>query len=149
MNPGRRSVLAALLLLGLSTGCRAPATDEERILQRIETMTEAIEQGEVGAFMRPVAEDFIAVRGAMDRNALRALALRERLARDSIRLRRVNTAISLIGQGRAIATFNALATGGSGVLPDEGRFWRVETGWRRDDGDWMLISASWEPVTGL
>jgi len=49
---------------------------------------------------------------------------------------------------RARAQFRALATGGSGWLPDEGRLWRVETGWRLDDGDWMMISAEWTPVLG-
>lgn len=141
------TTLLAMLVLMLASACRAPGSDEEQILKRIEAMTEAIELGEVRAFMRPVADDFIAAQGGMDRNALRALVFRERLARESIRVRRANTDISLTGAGRATASFNALATGGSGLLPDEARLWRIETGWRYDDGEWMLISASWAPAT--
>jgi len=136
-----------LLLIPALVGCADSSSDEERILAQIEAMTEAIEAGHVRDFMRPVAEDFIAARGGMDRNGLRALVMRERLARQSIRVRRINTEVSLSGSDRASASFNALATAGSGLLPDEGRLWRIETGWRRDDGDWMLISAAWEPVT--
>jgi len=128
----------------LLCGCGQELDDRERILQTLDAMTEAVEAGEVGDFMAPVADDFVAVNGRLDRRALGLLVRRERLARDSIRVRRVDTKIELVGESRAVASFRALATGGSGLLPDEGRFWRVETGWRRDGGEWALISAEWE-----
>lgn len=136
-------IFAAVFALALP-GCGAELDDEDAILQTIEDMTEAIEQGDVSAFMDPVAEDFVAINGRLDRRALGLLVRRERLARDAIRVRRMDTEIELVGESRARATFRALATGGSGLLPDEGRFWRIETGWRRDGGDWKLVSAEWE-----
>ncbi|MBS3742986.1 MAG: hypothetical protein KGY48_01405 [Wenzhouxiangellaceae bacterium] len=139
---GRGAWLAAVFVL--LAGCGPELDDETRILRTLDAMTEAVEQGDVGDFMTPVADDFVAVNGRLDRRALGLLVRRERLARDAVRVRRVDTQVELVGDSRAVASFRALATGGSGLLPDEGRFWRVETGWRRDGDDWALISAEWE-----
>jgi hypothetical protein len=137
----------ALLLAVLLAGCGAPPDDEQRIEQRLSAMISALESGDIDDFMAPLADDFVAGERGLDRRAVGLLARRERLARQSIRIRRVDTEIELVGEDRAVARFRALATGGSGLLPDEGRFWRVETGWRRRGGDWEMISAGWE--TGL
>jgi chorismate mutase len=130
----------------LLSGCAETPDHETRILNHIETMTLAIESGDIDDFMAPVADDFLAADGRIDRRALGLLARRERLARDAVRVRRVDTRVELVTDRRAVAVFNALATGGSGLLPEEGRLWRVETGWRLDSGRWRLISARWEPV---
>jgi len=46
----------------------------------------------------------------------------------------------------ATVAFDAALTGGSGrLLPDAARLYSVETGWRLDDGEWRLTSATWEP----
>lgn len=144
----------ALRLIGLGwlflalAACGPKADDETRIEQTIVAMTEALEQGDVSDFMSPVADDFVAVNGRLDRRALGLLVRRERLARDAIGIQRLDTRIEIFmpdgASPRAVASFRALATGGSGLLPDEGRFWKVETGWRRDGDDWMLISAEWQ-----
>lgn len=139
---GRGAWLAAMFVL--VAGCGPELDDETRILRTLDAMTEAVEQGDVDDFMRPIADDFVAVNGRLDRRALGLLVRRERLARDAVRVRRVGTQVELVGDSRAVASFRTLATGGSGLLPDEGRFWRVETGWRRDGDDWALISAEWE-----
>lgn len=134
---------ACILAFGLA-GCGAELDDQTRIDQTIEAMILAMEAGDVSDFMAPVAEDFIAVNGGLDRRTLGLLVRRERLAREAIRIQRLDTRIEIIGDARATASFRALATGGTGILPDEGRFWKIETGWRRDGGDWMLISAEWD-----
>jgi len=135
---------AAGCLALLLCACSAEIDDETRIERTLATMIEALEQGDVSDFMAPVADDFVAVNGRLDRRALGLLVRRERLARDAIGIQRLDTRVRIIGDARAVASFRALATGGTGLLPDEGRFWKVETGWRRDAGEWMLISAEWE-----
>lgn len=137
-----RRAFAACLAIVLAACARQP-DDQTQIEQTLGAMTEALEAGAVADFMAPVAEDFIGANGRLDRRTLALLVRRERLARDDIRIQRLDTDIELIGQARAVAEFRALATGGTGLLPDEGRLWRVETGWRRDGGDWKLISAEW------
>ena len=142
---GRASALCLLLFL---SACSPDVDDKTRIERTIAAMTEALEEGDVSDFMAPVADDFVAVNGRLDRRALGLLVRRERLARDAIGIQRLDTRIEIFehesGNSRAVASFRALATGGTGLLPDEGRFWKVETGWRRDGDDWTLISAEWE-----
>jgi len=144
-------VVPAMLLLPmfLAVACSgSPDDPEARIRTLLDEMTAALEEGRVEDFMAPIAEDFQAGARGLDRRALGLLVRRERLARSEIRVRRTLTEVELAGAQRARAQFRALATGGSGWLPDEGRLWRVETGWRLDDGDWMMISAEWTPVLG-
>lgn len=145
-NDSGRAALAALLAVALAAAlaaCGPRGDDETRIRRTLDEMTEAIEQGDVGAFMAPVADDFVGGDGRLDRRGLGLLVRRERLAREAVRVQRFDTEVELVGETRAVATFRALATGGSGLLPDEGRLWRVETGWRLDGGGWRLISADW------
>jgi len=135
------------LVLALSA-CGSELDDEARIERTLVAMTEALEQGDISDFMAQVADDFVAVNGRLDRRALGLLVRRERLAREAIGIQRLDTRVEIfVNDGenaRAVASFRALATGGTGLLPDEGRFWKVETGWRLDDGDWRLISAEWD-----
>ena len=47
---------------------------------------------------------------------------------------------------RATAKFTLGVTGGAGrFLPDRAQVYDVTTGWRLQDGEWMLVSASWKP----
>lgn len=150
-EPGRAARPATLrigVILALGTlfiaGCSKPLPAEQQILATIDAMESAIEEGEVDEFMDPIAEDFIAGNSGLDRRMLGLLVRRERMARDRISVTRYDTEVELsTAQTRATASFRALATGGSGLLPDEGELWRFETGWRLDDDAWMLISAEW------
>lgn len=135
-----------VLLLAL-VACQRPP-DEEIIRTRLTDMTEALADGSVRSFMAPVAADFSAETRDLDDRALRLLVRRELVARERVRVLLIDTRVEFYGDDRAVASFNALATGGSGLIPQEGRLWRVETGWRRAGSDWELITASWEPVAG-
>lgn len=132
--------LVGLLLVA----CAERGDDEQQIRDHLDAMTQALEEDHVRDFMRPIAEDFAAETGGLNRNALMLLVRRERMAREEINIQRMNTEVELVSETRAIATFQAIGTGGTGLIPDEGQLWNVETGWRRDDGEWMLISARWE-----
>jgi len=140
-------VVLGLVLLGLS-GCGDPESDEQRIANNLDAMTEALEAGEVGRFMDYIAEDFGSADGQLDYDLLQMMVRRERLARSSISIQRIGTDIEVFDGGRATAQFQALGLGGSGWLPDEGEWWRVDTGWRLDGDDWMLISADWSRGVG-
>lgn len=138
----RARLLPVVGLLAL-TACGAPPPAEQQIEATIAAMEQALEAGEVGEFMDPIADDFIAENGGLDRRALGFLIRRERLARERIAVTRFDTEVELVSETRATAVFRALATGGSGLLPDEGQLWRIETAWRLDGGEWRMISAGW------
>lgn len=142
------ALVSSLVLTALLAGCGTPPPAEQRILETLTEMELALEAGEVGKFLDPIAEDFIAENRALDRAALGLLVRRERLARSRIAITRFEPEVRLHGDDRATAAFQALATGGSGLLPDEGQLWRVETSWRLDDDEWRLIGASWQRALG-
>ena len=138
---------SALLIVAFSlvlAGCVEQSSDEQQIRDHLDAMTVALEEDHVRDFMRPIAEDFIAETGGLNRNALMLLVRRERMAREEVNIQRVNTEVEIVTDNRAIATFQAIGTGGTGLIPDEGQLWNVETGWRKQDDEWRMISASWE-----
>lgn len=137
------AVLALLVLVGCT---RAPV--EEQIRQTLQAMATAVEEGKVRAFMAPLADDFAADTWQLDRRGARLLLNRELRARERIRVRLLDIEVESATEERASASFHAVLTGGSGLIPSEGSWYRVSTGWRRDGGDWVLINASWERVAG-
>jgi hypothetical protein len=135
-----------LLLLALTACSRPPA--EEQIRNTLDEMSEAIAQGDVSAFLDPVAEDFAGDTWQLDKRGARLLLMREMRAHEQLRARLIDIQIELASADRATATFQAVLTGGTGLLPDDGGWYRVETGWRLDGADWTLINAQWERVIG-
>ena len=111
-------------------------------------MTTAIADGEPGAFLEPIADDFAGDTWQLDRRGARLLLLREMRAHERLRARLVDVQVELASEDRATASFQAVLTGGSGLLPQDGGWYRVQTGWRQANGDWKLINASWERVIG-
>lgn len=140
-------LLVLLVLLVALPGCRRPAA-EEQIRQTLQAMATAVGDGDARAFMAPVADDFAADTWQLDRRGARLLLNREMRARERVRMRLLDIEVEPAGEDRASAHFHAVLTGGSGLIPDEGGWYRVTTGWRRDGADWELISASWERIAG-
>lgn len=150
MNHARRARAGipglAIVLLLAACGDLPPA--EQRIRERIESMRMDLADGKVRAFMAPVAEDFTAATRNLDRRAAGLLLRREMLAHDSLNARLADIEVELQGEARATATMHAVVTGGTGLIPETGGWYRLNTGWRLDDDEWMLISARWETVAG-
>ncbi len=141
-----RVLLLAALVVVLAA-CARP-DDETRIRQHIDSMTSALAEANQRAFMAPLAEDFSAETWDLDRRAVQLLLMREFRTHDRIRARVFDIDVELFEDGRAQASFQAVLTGGSGLLPEQGSWYRVSTGWHHSDADWELISARWERVAG-
>ena len=138
-------VLPALMLL-LSACSRPP--DETQIRTALEGMSAAVAEADARAFMRPLAEDFTADAWDLDRRGVRLLLLRELRAHQRARARLFDIEVELVGEDRAVARFQSVLTGGSGLIPEQGSWYRVETAWRRRGNDWQMINASWERIAG-
>jgi len=133
-------------LLLMLTACSDPESLEQQLIQTMDSMEEAIEAGKRGGFIDYVADDFSGKGGQYDRKGLGNL-LRLQLVRHT-RLSAVVTdrEITLFDE-RATVTLKILLTGGPrAFMPDSGRLYQVNTGWKRVDSQWMLISADWQPV---
>ena len=145
--PARRqrklpAMLLALLLAVLAGCSREPP--EQALRATIATMQDAAEARDSDALVEAISTEFAGPDG-MDRDRFRRY-----LAVIWLRNREVGVSlgpldVKLIGE-RATVEFTAATTGGEGWMPDRARVYRVVTGWRIEDGEWRLISASWEPT---
>ena len=140
----RAAFTACLVVLAaLSAGCsREPP--EQALRSTIAGMQAAAEARDSDALVESFSEDFVGPDG-MDRDQFRRY-----LAVIWLRNREVGVSlgaleVELIGE-RATVEFTAGATGGAGWMPDRAQVYRVNTGWRIEDGEWRLISARWEPA---
>lgn len=136
------SILLALLV-ALAAGCaRAPA--EQRLRDTIAAMETAIEANQVNDFLDGVSSEFTGNGGQYDRRSLHALlrAMALRHQRVSVVLGPLD--ITIHEGGRASVRVDVLATGSAGgLLPEAGRRFRIDSGWREEDGEWRCISATW------
>lgn len=141
----RRSVMRALALvaMGIVAACNRPDA-EQAVRARIAAMQAAIDARDAGDVHGMLAEDFMGNEG-LDRRGARQLAAGVFLRHRDVAARLGPVEVELRGERDAIARFNAVATGSNGLLPERGKVYRVETGWRLVDGRWRLRSASWEP----
>ena len=138
--------VAAILVLLLLSGCGERLTVEQQVIQTIRSMEDRIESGERRAFMTHVAEDFSAQDGRMNREQVRALVVFQLNRYERLQARLFPISVTETGAGTAEAQFRALVTGGPNWIPDSGQVYDFETGWRLEDGEWLLVSANWEPV---
>ena len=136
-------VVLCLLFAGLA-GCRH-APDEEQVRNAIVTSAEAAEQGEAGDTVVALTEDFDGNAGALDRRALGNLVRAYALRGQKVHVLMGPTEVDRRGD-RMVATFTITLTAGAGVLPDDAGAYTVETGWRKDDGEWRCFTATWKQV---
>lgn len=142
----RLITLAALAALLLTGGIACSRDSPERALRlQVEALQAAIEARNAGDVQAILAEDFIGNDG-LDRRGARQLAVATFLRHRDIAARFGPVQVEMRGQGGAVARFTVLATGGSGgLMPESGQVFDVETGWREVDGDWRLLTATWQP----
>jgi ketosteroid isomerase-like protein len=136
-------IFAAVMTLCITVlaGCSRPPS-EQVLRETIASMQAASEARDVDALFEPIAEDFAAAEG-MDRQRFRAYVAILMLRNRSIGASIGPLDVQMLGD-RARVDFNLLLTGGMGALPDSANVYRVQTGWRMEDGEWKLISAEWK-----
>lgn len=136
MRPG-----LVLLLCLLCVAC-ARQPDAEAIRERIGQMAGAAEAKRAGDLLDGISDDFIG-NGELDRAQLANLVRAQLLAGNAIGVDLGTIEVDVHGE-RATARFQATLTDGSGRwIPDRRATLDVETGWRREGGDWTCYNASW------
>lgn len=144
VNRNRATALVLLVLaLAWVAGCKR-TSDEQQLRQVIAKMQAAVEERAPARFMKHVADDFTAPAAEMQRSQLHDLLRLQLLRNERIGASLVISNIRMEGV-RATVTVVATFTGSSGGwLPERGSVYRLASGWRKDDGDWKLVQASWE-----
>lgn len=140
---GGKGWLWALLALGLALAACQRTPPEQRLRATIAGLQSAIERHDASAVQDAMAEDFIGP-GGLDRDGVRRMAVGTFL-----RYRDVGVSLGPLDidlrQAHATVRFTAALTGGAGILPESGQVYDVETAWRLEGGDWLLVNAQWKP----
>ncbi|WP_147652703.1 nuclear transport factor 2 family protein [Vulcaniibacterium gelatinicum] len=138
MLPTLRTLLFAACLFA---GACARPPPEEALRARVASLQAAVERRDARAVAEHLAADFIGPEG-LDREGARRLA-----QASFLRYRDVGVGLGpmqvALREAHATVRFTAALTGGEGLLPERGRVYDVTTGWRVEDGEWMLVSAEW------
>ncbi|MEO6076978.1 MAG: nuclear transport factor 2 family protein [Dokdonella sp.] len=120
------------------------SSDEQQLRDALATMQQAIEDRKPSNFMEHVADDFTAPDADMDRRKVHDMLRLQVLRNERIGITTVVRDLHVEGD-RATITLTSTLTGSSGGwLPERGSVYTVTTGWRKDEGDWKLVQASWE-----
>lgn len=134
---------AAATVLG---ACSTPP-DEAALRERIAGLQTAVEARDAETLLDAVDPAFGGPEG-MDRDGLRRYATLMLLRQQNVGVVIGPVEVALHGD-RASASFDAVVSGSNRFLPDGVEARRVETVWRRDGGEWVLVSADWsKPALG-
>jgi hypothetical protein len=134
-------VLAAFVAVAAGCGREPP---EQAVRAALAAMAEAAEARDAAAIAEHVSADFGGP-GGMDREPFRRTLAVAWLRDREIGVSLGPVEVEVIGD-RARTRFTAATRGGEGWLPDRAQLYRVDAGWRLEDGEWRLLSAEWEPV---
>ncbi len=136
--------LLPLLALAVLCAC-TPSPPEQVIRQALQRAEAAIEERDAGDAVAVLAEHFDGG-GYYGKQDIRRMLALQFLQHQRIEVLLGNVDIELVEPQRqqAIMTATAVATGGVGLLPDDGRIWRLEGRWELIEGDWLLTRLSWK-----
>jgi hypothetical protein len=138
------SFLLTLLLLG---GCSSELSLEQQIVATLRNMEAHIEAGERRDFMDYVADDFRGQGGELNHDQLNGLLLYQLRRYQKVHAQLLPVSVQPAGLDEAEASFQILLTGGAGLLPENGQLYQVSSLWRFQEGQWLLQSAQWQPVS--
>lgn len=139
--------LQSFLVLGIAlvfalAGChRTP--DEARIRQAISATSAGAEASKASDTVAALSDDFDGNAGQLDKRALSNMIRLFALRGQGIHVLMGPVTVEPRGD-RMVATFTVTLTAGSGVLPDNAGAYDVETGWRKDGGEWRCFTATWK-----
>lgn len=131
-------LFAAILI----TSCSEPPPDEQQIRHHIEQMAKAVGEKDLSGVMGPVHEDFLGNERIRKAN-LRGLVLINQRRHKHIHVLVHSVDIQLHQEGGAIVNCHLILAGRNDLIPERGRVLEVTSHWKKIDGDWYVISASW------
>lgn len=127
-----------MALQPLLAGCETPPP-EAALREAVAALENGLENGDTGAVMDRLAEDF-RYRNLNRKDAGRRLVgVFLRYPKRQVSFLNVDVALDSVTLRDAEVTFNALVWGGRATLPEDADSFRVRSRWREAGGDWVLV----------
>lgn len=138
-----RRILTLLFICALG-GCSETAP-EQAIRQQIEALQEAVEERSAGRVIDGLSEQFLG-NAQLDKRAMHRLLVGLFLRHKEINLLITKMDISVNPDDPLSAAMHgaAIVTGAQHLIPEDGRVYSVAGHWQKLDGDWLLVSLTWE-----
>lgn len=135
-------IALVFLLLSALSACRH-TPDEEQVRKAIAATVAGAEAGKASDTVEALTDDFDGDTGQLDKRSLANLVRLYALRGQSIHVLMGPTTVEPRGE-RMVASFTVTLTAGTGVLPDNAGAYQVETGWRKEGGEWRCFTATWK-----
>lgn len=130
----------------LAAACSRPAP-EQALRQAVDGLGQAIRGLDAPAVHGYLAGDFIGPDG-MDRDEARRIVALYRMRYRSVRLAVGPLEVEMREPHATVRFLLGLGGRADGLLPESASLYRVETGWRLEDGEWRITSARWSRSAG-
>lgn len=110
-------------------------------------MAKAMEQHHPEPFLEHVADDFAGNEGRWNTQRMKRFLLGQALRKEPTSIDLENIKVTLY-ESRASAEIVAELSGDARWWPEQGEAYRFDTGWRLENGEWMIIRADWTRLDG-
>jgi hypothetical protein len=141
-----RSLITVCLCLVFLAACKEELSVEQQIILTINEMETLAEAGERKKFMSHIAGEFNGQLGRMSKAEFNRFMIMQWNENQKLHAQLGPISVRETGPGTASAEFGGLITGGRGLLPERGQMLQFETSWILDDGEWLMETATWDPI---
>lgn len=152
-----RLFITVSALLTLLTSCSDPAPAKQQILAQLEIGRAGVESFKPKQVNSILAPGFLAenqdsstqhrTQGEqLDREKLRNLIRMQAFQKQKLNITLGPVNITMDEHNTTLANMEttAVVTGGRGLIPNDGRIYKVTGQWRLIEGDWLLNKIHWE-----
>lgn len=135
----------SLILLGVCflVACAPPPDDETQIRGQLDILLQAARDRQVEPLMAILADDFSGKgREPVNRQAVRQFLAYHFLRNPNVHVLASNLNLDILPPTAKVSLEVAVA-GGSGVMPERGQIYHLQTEWQKRSEGWRLTRAEW------
>ena len=140
------ALLAARAITGLALALALPGCggdDPTAALKReIGAMEGAVEARKPNEFLERVSEDFTGNDGQVDKRVLHGMLVSQLIGDQNVTVTLGPLDVRMHDADHATVKVSALLLGGR-WLPERGQTLQIESGWKREGGEWRCYVAKW------
>jgi hypothetical protein len=135
--------VATLLFAAAWVGGCHRTSAEQQVRAAVDRAAQAVRDRDAGGLDDVLSKDLATPGHDLDRARLLGMLRLARLRNEKLSV--LVGPVSVVPSGkRMLAHFTVTLGGGGGLVPRHLGVYRVDSAWRREDGDWRCYSASWK-----